>query len=256
MKTYDQMEWPRPFRNDCPWLAVDHIVDPRADHHARQKGLIAKAERFWYRLPASNTSTVHRDLIPGSTRSLAVGFGVADVVMLTIIGETWFRVPGVCRINSAGKLPFGVGGKDTILHILGFFKCNTIAFQRVVDYGDPGLKEPSIDARFAIPMTTEFGGMEPSILQRRGLAMALYPNPDDAVWKDSGMKLDGCFIGVRPSTRGKYRVTPGSLIIIKRQDKHGLLNLYGTYTGKPDSKLEHPAALTAVELKSLVSGGQ
>ncbi|KAJ4255972.1 hypothetical protein NW762_009046 [Fusarium torreyae] len=315
-KTYDQMGRPRPFRNDRLWLAVDHIVDPRTNHQARQKGLIAKAERFRREakiidfLPA-NTSIMHTDFTreraqpgrvvvgsdshtcsAGSMGSFAVGFGAADVVMPMVTGETWFRVPEVCRINFVGKLPFGVGGKDVILHILGLFKRNTIAFQRAVEYGGPGLKGLSMDARFAIAnMTTEFGGMgtcfeadeetsawiarrqlpehrdgglyfradpdaryvdERTIdLSEVNLTMALYPNPDDVVpIKDkAGLKLDGCFIGacttteedliigalvleaglyagMRPSPRGKRRVTPGSLIIIKRLDKHGLLDIY------------------------------
>ncbi|KAM5519539.1 aconitase family protein [Fusarium oxysporum f. sp. phaseoli] len=315
-KTYNQMGRPRPFRNDRLWLAVDHTVDPRTNHQPRQKGLIAKAERFRREakiidfLPA-NTSIMHTDFTreraqpgrvvvgsdshtcsAGSMGSFAVGFGAADVVMPMVTGETWFRVPEVCRINFVGKLPFGVGGKDVILHILGLFKRNTIAFQRAVEYGGPGLKELSMDARFAIAnMTTEFGGMgtcfeadeetsawvarrklpehregglffhaDPDAqyvdvktidLSEVRLTMALHPNPDDVVpiHEKAGMKLDGCFIGacttteedlivgalvleaglyagMRPSRHGKRRVTPGSLIIIKNLDKHGLLDIY------------------------------
>ncbi|KAL5336609.1 hypothetical protein BJX70DRAFT_389805 [Aspergillus crustosus] len=183
-KTYDQMGRPRPYRNDRLWLAVDHTVDPRTNHQPRQQGLMAKAERFRREakiidyLPA-NTSIMHTDFTrdraqpgrivvgsdshtcsAGSMGSFAVGFGAADVVMPMVTGETWFRVPEVCRINFVGSLPFGVGGKDVILHILGLFKRNTIAFQRAVEYGGPGLKELSMDARFAIAnMNTEFGGM-------------------------------------------------------------------------------------------------
>ncbi|OJI98263.1 hypothetical protein ASPVEDRAFT_124220 [Aspergillus versicolor CBS 583.65] len=183
-KTYDQMGRPRPYRNDRLWLAVDHTVDPRTNHQPRQQGLISKAERFRDEakivdfLPA-NTSIMHTDFTrdraqpgrivvgsdshtcsAGSMGSFAVGFGAADVVMPMVTGETWFRVPEVCRINFVGSLPFGVGGKDVILHILGLFKRNTITFQRAVEYGGPGLKELSMDARFAIAnMNTEFGGM-------------------------------------------------------------------------------------------------
>ncbi|KAM5355127.1 hypothetical protein ACJ41O_001773 [Fusarium nematophilum] len=315
-KTYDQMGRPRPYRNDRLWLAVDHTVDPRTNHQPRQRGLVAKAERFRREakiidfLPA-NTSIMHTDFTreraqpgrvvvgsdshtcsAGSMGSFAIGFGAADVVMPMVTGETWFRVPEVCRINFVGKLPFGVGGKDVILHILGLFKRNTIAFQRAVEYGGPGLKELSMDARFAIAnMTTEFGGMgacfeadeetsawvagrqhpehregglyfradpEAQYVEERtidlssvSLTMALYPNPDDVVpvAEKAGMKLDGCFIGacttteedliigalvleaglragMRPTSHGKRRVTPGSLIIIKRLERHGLLEIY------------------------------
>ncbi|KAL4922383.1 hypothetical protein BDW62DRAFT_217273 [Aspergillus aurantiobrunneus] len=183
-KTYNAMGRPRPYRNDRLWLAVDHTVDPRTNHQPRQQGLMAKAERFRREakivdfLPA-NTSIMHTDFTrdraqpgrivvgsdshtcsTGSMGSFAVGFGAADVVMPMVTGETWFRVPEVCRIHFVGRLPFGAGGKDVILHILGLFKRNTIAFQRAVEYGGPGLKELSMDARFAIAnMNTEFGGM-------------------------------------------------------------------------------------------------
>lgn len=181
-KTYNQMKRPRVYRNDRLWLAIDHIVDPRTNHQPRQQKLTEKAEGFQREaklidfLPA-NTSIMHTDFtreraLPGqivigsdshtcsagSMGAFAVGFGAADVVLPSVTGKTWFRVPEVCRINFVGKLPFGVGGKDVILHILGVFKRNTIAFQRAVEYG--GLKELSMDARFAISnMTTEFGGM-------------------------------------------------------------------------------------------------
>ncbi|KAG9494835.1 hypothetical protein J7337_013064 [Fusarium musae] len=130
-KTYNQMGRPRPFRNDRLWLAVDHTVDPRTNHQPRQKGLIAKAERFRREakiinfLPA-NTSIMHTDFTreraqpgrivvgsdshtcsAGSMGSFAVGFGAADVVMPMVTGETWFRVPEVFRIKFVGKLPFG-----------------------------------------------------------------------------------------------------------------------------------------------------
>lgn len=183
-KTYDLMGRPRPYRNDRLWLAVDHTVDPRTNDQPRQRGLIEKAEKFKYEakiidfLPA-NTSIMHTDFTreraqpgrivvgsdshtcsAGSMGSFAIGFGAADVVMPMVTGETWFRVPEVCRINFVGTLPYGVGGKDVILHLLGLFKRNTIAFQRAVEYGGPGISELSMDARFAIAnMTTEFGGM-------------------------------------------------------------------------------------------------
>ncbi|ETS78452.1 hypothetical protein PFICI_10514 [Pestalotiopsis fici W106-1] len=315
-KTYNQMNRPRPYRNDRIWLAVDHTVDPRTNHLPKQKGLIEKAELFQREakiidfLPA-NTSIMHTDFTreraqpghivvgsdshtcsAGSMGTLAVGFGAADVVMPLVTGETWFRVPEVCRINFVGSLPWGTSGKDVILHILGLFKRNTIAFQRAVEYGGASLKELSMDARFAIAnMTTEFGGMgacfeadeiTASWLSRRKLlqhknrglyfradpgaqyseertidlsnvapTIALYPNPDDVVpiHTKSGMKLDGCFIGACTTTeedlvigglvleaglkagmvpvkKGKRRVTPGSLSIIKSLTENGIIEIY------------------------------
>lgn len=315
-KTYTAMNRPRLHRNDRVWLAVDHTVDPRTNHQSRQKGLIEKAERFRDEakivdfLPA-NTSIMHTDFTrdraqpgylvigsdshtcsAGSMGAFAVGFGAADVVMPLVTGETWFRVPEVCRINFVGKLPYGISGKDVILHILGHFKRNTIAFQRAVEYGGPGLIELSMDSRFAIAnMTTEFGGMgacfesdqrtatwlagrrlsrdknralyfKPDVdaqyaevrtinLSEVRATMALYPNPDNVVeiHEKEGMKLDGCFIGacttteeelilaglvlevglasgLKPVSQGKRRVTPGSLIITRKLEQLGLLEVY------------------------------
>jgi homoaconitate hydratase len=183
-KTYDQMKRPRPYRNDRIWLAVDHTVDPRTINLPKQRRLMKGSERFRDEakiinyLPA-NTSIMHTDFTrekaqpgtivvgsdshtcsAGSMGALAVGFGAADVVMPLVTGQTWFRVPEVCRINFVGRPAYGISGKDVILYVLGLFKRNTIAFQRAVEYGGPGLAQLSMDARFAIAnMTTEFGGM-------------------------------------------------------------------------------------------------
>ncbi|KAL5352584.1 hypothetical protein ACLOAV_002532 [Pseudogymnoascus australis] len=183
-KTYDQMKRPRPYRNDRIWIALDHTIDPRTKHQPFQQDLMAKSDRLRREaklidyVPA-NTSIMHTDFTreraqpghvvigsdshtcsAGSMGALAVGFGAADVVMPMVIGETWFRVPEVCNIYFVGKLPFGIGGKEVILYILGKLKRNTIALHRAVEYTGPGLLELSMDARFAIAnMTTEFGGI-------------------------------------------------------------------------------------------------
>ena len=183
-KTYKRMKKPKLHRSDRIWLAVDHTVDPRTIHLPKQQRLMQDSEKFRdeakivHYLPA-NTSIMHTDFTrekaqpgkivigsdshtcsAGSMGSFAVGFGAADVVMPMVTGETWLRVPEVCRIDFVGRLPYGVSGKDVTLHILGTFKRNTIAFQRAVEYGGPALGELSMDDRFAIAnMTTEFGGM-------------------------------------------------------------------------------------------------
>ena len=92
--------------------------------------------------------------------AFAVELGAADVVMSMITGETWFKVPETVEIRFIGKPKFGIGGKDTILHVLGELKRNTVAFERAVEYTGPGLQYLSCDSRFAISnMATEFGGI-------------------------------------------------------------------------------------------------
>lgn len=183
-KTYDQMKRPRPHRNDRVWIALDHTIDPRTKHQPYQQGLMAKADRLRKEakivdyVPA-NVSIMHTDFTreraqpglvvvgsdshtcsAGSMGAFAVGFGAADVVVPMVTGETWFRVPEICNIHFVGTLPSGLGGKEVILYILGKLKRNTIALHRAVEYTGPGLKELSMDARFAIAnMTTEFGGI-------------------------------------------------------------------------------------------------
>jgi homoaconitate hydratase len=65
-KTDDQMNRPRPYRNDRVWLAVDHTVDPRTINLPKQQRLMKGSERFRDEakfinyLPA-NTSIMHTD---------------------------------------------------------------------------------------------------------------------------------------------------------------------------------------------------
>lgn len=65
-------------------------------------------------------------------------------------------MPETIRLELVGKPPLGVGGKDVILYILQQLRRNTVALERAVEYGGPGLSHLSIDARFAMSnMTAE-----------------------------------------------------------------------------------------------------
>lgn len=70
--------------------------------------------------------------------------------MPLITGETWFKVPECVNIEFVGQLLPGIGGKDVISFILQQLKRNTVAANRIVEFSGPGLKQLSIDARFAI----------------------------------------------------------------------------------------------------------
>ncbi|CAG8577318.1 8652_t:CDS:2 [Diversispora eburnea] len=315
-KTFDVMGRPSIHRNDRFWLAIDHTVDPRINHLPKPAELIQASESFakeaklvdFYR---PNHTILHTEFYrtraqpgqmiigadshscsAGAVSSFAVGLGAADVVMPLVTGETWFKVPETVEIRFVGQLPFGIGGKDTILYVLGELKRNTVAFERAVEYTGPGLKYLSCDARFAISnMATEFGGIagvfegdeitaafiakrknpvhknsalyfraDPDAvyaethiidLSKVDSLVALYPSPDDVVPAKSveGKKLDGVFIGActtaeedlilaalvleqglkkgyRPSIGGKRRVTPGSLPIIAKLRRLGLVKFY------------------------------
>ena len=75
-------------------------------------------------------------------------------------GQTWLTVPETIRIELVGAPPLGVGGKDVILYIMQQLRRNTVALERAVEYGGPGLAHLSVDARFAISnMTAECVGV-------------------------------------------------------------------------------------------------
>ncbi|CAJ0746258.1 642_t:CDS:2 [Entrophospora sp. SA101] len=315
-KTYDIMGRPSIYRNDRFWLAIDHSVDPRINHLPKPKGLIKASEEFakeaklvdFYK---PNHTILHTEFYreraqpgqmiigadshtcsAGSVGAFAVGLGAADVVMPMITGETWFKVPETVEIKFIGKPRFGIGGKDTILHVLGELKRNTVAFERAVEYTGPGLQYLSCDGRFAISnMATEFGGIagvceadeitaafiakrknpshknsalyfkadpdaqyaETHIIDLSKIEplVALYPSPDNVVKAKEveGKKLDGVFIGacttaeedlilaamvleqglkkgLRPTITGIRKVTPGSLPIVAKLKRLGLLKIY------------------------------
>ncbi|RHZ59132.1 hypothetical protein Glove_365g226 [Diversispora epigaea] len=176
--------------------------------------------------------------------------GAADVVMPLVTGGTWFKVPETVEIRF----------KRYNLHVLGELKRNTVAYERAYW---PGLKYLSCDAHLAISnMATEFGDIaavfegDPGAvyaethiidLSKVDSLIASYPSPDDVVPAKivEGKKLDGVFIGAeedlilaalvleqglkkgyRPSIGGKRRVTPGSLPIIAKLRRIGLVRFY------------------------------
>jgi 3-isopropylmalate dehydrogenase len=183
-KTYNEMGRPAIWRNDRFWLAIDHTVDPSINHLTKPRELISASTKFAAEAKIKdfygpNQTILHTDFYryrsqpgmivigadshtcsAGGLGALAVGLGAADVVMPLVTGYTWFKVPETVRINFVGKPPRGIGGKDAILWILGELKRNTVAFERAVEFGGPGSKYLSCDARFAIAnMATEFGGI-------------------------------------------------------------------------------------------------
>ncbi|KNE71305.1 3-isopropylmalate dehydrogenase [Allomyces macrogynus ATCC 38327] len=183
-KTFDQMGRPKIHDPKRFWLAIDHTVDPKIMHQAKPQALIAASERFAKEAGLTdfhgpNQTILHTEFCrqraqpgqviigadshscsAGNVGAFAVGLGAADVTMPLCTGETWLRVPEVVEIKFVGRPRFGIGGKDTILYVLGELKRNTVAFERAVEYTGPGLRHMSCDARFAIAnMTTEFGGI-------------------------------------------------------------------------------------------------
>jgi homoaconitase/3-isopropylmalate dehydratase large subunit len=177
--TYDELGKPGIFRNDRLWIAGDHVVDPRVVNHPKIKPLIESCDRARrvFKLTeyqGMNYTIMHTEFCreraqpgmlvigsdshtcsAGSVSCLAIGLGVADVTLPLVTGETWIKVPETVRINFINKPKPGIGGKDIILYVLKELKRNTVAADRVVEYGGPGLQYLSCDARFAFcNMTT------------------------------------------------------------------------------------------------------
>ena len=141
-KTYQDMGRPRIWKNDRFWLAVDHTVDPRVNHEAKQQMMISAAEDFAKEANLTEYQGVNQTILhtefyrqraqpgqivvgadshscsTGGLGAFAIGLGAADVVMPLVTGETWIQVPETVKISFVGSPPFGLGGKGTILGCL------------------------------------------------------------------------------------------------------------------------------------------
>lgn len=81
---------------------------------------------------------------------LAIGLGAGDVMMGLVTGQIWFKIPEAIRIDFVGEPAWYIRGKDVVLSVLKQLKRNTHAADRIVEFGGPGARALSCDARFAI----------------------------------------------------------------------------------------------------------
>ncbi|KIY01663.1 uncharacterized protein Z520_01800 [Fonsecaea multimorphosa CBS 102226] len=214
---YDRLGQPGIYRNDRFWLAGDHLVDPRVIDTPKIRSFIESSEcaRREFKMTDSqrmNYTIMHTEFCreraqpgmfvigsdshtcsAGSVSCLAIGLGVADVILPLITGETWFKIPETVEIRFINRPKPGISGKDVILYVLKELKRNTVASNRVVEYTGSGVQYLSCDARFAIAnMTTEFGGVTGIFVpdavtqtfvnrraQSRHRSNSLYFRPDD-----------------------------------------------------------------------------
>lgn len=314
-RTHQELGHPGIWRNDRFWLAGDHVVHPSTRTEARTKALVAVAEKAktQFRMTeyqGMNYTIMHTEFVreraepgmlcigsdshtcsAGAVGCLSIGLGAADVMMGLALGQTWFKIPESIRIQFVGQPGLGIAGKDVILHILRALKRNTVASERIVEFGGEGARYLSVDARFAIcNMCTEFGAVtgvfvpdditKTYVEKRRRKAyrsnsvyfrpdkgaeyageytidlsrvehtIAVYPEPDHVVpvSEKAGMKVDGVFIGACTTTEeeivlgalvlraglkqglplapGKRHYVPGSLPIVDKLSKLGLLDVY------------------------------
>jgi aconitate hydratase/homoaconitate hydratase len=95
-------------------------------------------------------------------------------------------VPETIRVHYAGRLPFGLTGKDVILKTLGQLGRNTVAMERTVEFTGDHLEEFSTDFRFTIAnMTAEFGGLN-GIFPADGQVLQTMRQRRDPQFRDGG----------------------------------------------------------------------
>jgi len=184
-QTYDALGRPPLHNKDRFYLALDHTVDrgtlagdQRTQKLVHLSRTFAKEAQLKYFFDA-NTTIMHteffRQLVRpgeivlgadshtsshGGMAALAVGLGGADIAVVMVLGRSWIQVPEAIRVHYAGRLPFGLTGKDVILKTLGQLGRNTVAMERTVEFTGDHLEDFSTDFRFTIAnMTAEFGGL-------------------------------------------------------------------------------------------------
>lgn len=183
--TYEALGRPKLHNKDRFYLALDHTVDPQTlAHDQRTQKLVQLSRNFageaglTYFYDANETimhTEFYRqyvrpgDLVLGADShtsshggmgAIAIGLGGADIVVAMVRGRSWIQVPEAIRVHYAGRLDFGITGKDVILKTLGALGRNTVAMERTVEYTADHLEDFSTDFRFTIAnMTAEFGGL-------------------------------------------------------------------------------------------------
>lgn len=183
-QTYSELGSPGIWRNDRFWIAGDHVVHPSIRDNAKIKSFVETAEKAkrdfrMTEFQGMNYTIMHTEFVreraepgmlvvgsdshtcsAGAVGCLSIGLGAADVMMTLATGKTWFKIPESIFIDFVGEPGFGISGKDVILHILKELKRNTVAAERIVEFGGSGVKFLSVDARFAVAnMCTEFGAI-------------------------------------------------------------------------------------------------
>ncbi|KAE8158559.1 hypothetical protein BDV40DRAFT_291663 [Aspergillus tamarii] len=180
----DELGSPGIWRNDRFWLAADHVVHPAAAKTPNMQDLIDRAEKAKLEFKMAeyqglNYTIMHTEFVReraepgmlvigadshtcsgGAVGCLAIGLGGIDVLMGLMLGETWSKIPESILVEFQGRPAPGISGKDVILHILKELKRNTVATERIVEFGGEGAHFLSCDARFTIcNMATEFGAI-------------------------------------------------------------------------------------------------
>jgi 3-isopropylmalate dehydratase small subunit len=213
-RTYNALGRPPLFDKDRFYLALDHTVDratlagdPRVQRLVKlSRGFAREASlRYFY---DANVTIMHTEffrqlVLPGDVvlgadshtsshggmAAFAIGLGGADVVAAMVEGSSWLQVPEAIRVHYAGRLPFGLTGKDVVLRTLGQLGRNTVAMERTVEYTGDFLDDLSTDFRFTIAnMTAELGGLN-GIFPADGRVRQALLGRRDPAFRDGGVWL-------------------------------------------------------------------
>ncbi len=150
--TIMQAENQKQFRNFAAEQGIDGVmdIDQGVCHQVVIDLGISRPGRLV--VITDSHTTIH-----GALGAFGTGVGATDLATILKIGQLWFRVPEVIRINLEGTLRKGVFAKDVILHIIGDLKADYGVY-RAVEFTGPALAGLSMSERFAMcNMTTEMG---------------------------------------------------------------------------------------------------
>jgi 3-isopropylmalate/(R)-2-methylmalate dehydratase large subunit len=94
----------------------------------------------------------------GALGAFATGMGSTDIGVAMATGQVWLRVPETMRVLYHGELQPWVGGKDLILHTIGYIGVSG-ALYKALEFAGPVIDQLSMAGRFTIAnMAIEAGG--------------------------------------------------------------------------------------------------
>ena len=85
----------------------------------------------------------------GALGAFSTGVGSTDMAAGMATGKAWFKVPEAIKVELAGSLPEGVGGKDVILTLIGLIGVDG-ALYKSLEFQGEGIKSLTMDDRFTI----------------------------------------------------------------------------------------------------------
>ncbi len=115
--------------------------------------------------------------ILGALGAIGTGVGATDLAAAMTLGELWFRVPEIMKINIDGRLPRGVTAKDVVLKLLGDLK-QDIGIYKAIEYTGSAINSMSLASRMVLcNMAVELG------------AKTSYIQPDEKVTRFLGGRV-------------------------------------------------------------------